>query len=69
MSKFEVSEICRAFEFLDWGDGAVYQPWTLPPLFSATTMIIDTNGSAYESLRIGLSEASSIVAKLVLVAE
>jgi hypothetical protein len=50
MSKFEVSEICRAFEFLDWGDGAVYQPWTLPPLFSATTMIIDTNGTAYESL-------------------
>ena len=50
--KFEVSEFCRAFEFLDRGDGAVYQPWTvtLLPLFSATTMIIDTNGTAYERL-------------------
>ena len=50
MSKFEVSEFCRAFEFLDWGDGLVYAPWTLPLLFSAATMIIDTNGTAYESL-------------------
>jgi hypothetical protein len=49
MSKFEVSEFFRAFEFY-WGDGAVYQPWTLPQLFSATTMIIDTNGTSYESL-------------------
>jgi len=69
MSKFEVSEFCRAFKFLDWGDGAIYAPWTLPPLFSTTTMIIDTNGTAYESLWIGLSDTSNIVAKLVLVAE
>jgi hypothetical protein len=32
-------------------------------------MIIDTNGTAYESLWIGLSDTSNIVAKLVLVAE
>ena len=69
MSKFEVSEFCRAFEILDWGDGAVYIPWTLSPLFSASTMIIDTNGTAYESLWIGLSDTSNIVAKLVLVTE
>jgi hypothetical protein len=48
---------------------AVYIPWTLSPLFSASTMIIDTNGTAYESLWIGLSDTSNIVAKLVLVAE
>ena len=57
------------FQNFAWGDGAVYQPWTLPPLFSATTMIIDTNGTAYESRWIGLSDTSNIVAKLVLVAE
>ena len=57
-SKFEVSEFCRAFEFLDWGDGLyssgvgtknkatlVYRDGPLPPLFSTTTMIIDTNGT------------------------
>ena len=69
MSKFEVSQVCRAFEFLDWGDGAVYRPWTLSPLCSASTMIIDTNGTAYESRWIGLSDTSNIVAKLDLVAE
>ena len=66
MSKLKVSEFFRAFQFLEWGG---YAPWTLPPLFSASTMIIHANGTAYESLRIGLSDTSNIVAKLVLVAE
>jgi len=67
MSKFEVSEFGRAFEFLDWGDGL------FTALFSATTrimsQIIDTNGTAYEILRIGLSDTSNVEAKLVLVAK
>ena len=46
MSKFEVSEFCRAFEFLDWGDDWV----THPGFFSATATIIDINSTAYESL-------------------
>jgi hypothetical protein len=63
MSKFEVSGFGRAFEFLDWGDGL------FTALFSATTRIIDTNGTAYEILRIGLSDTSNVEAKLVLVAK
>jgi len=66
MSKFEVSEFGRAFEFLDWGDGL------FTALFSATrimSQIIDTNGTAYEILRIGLSDTSNVEAKLVLVAK
>ena len=57
MSKFEVSQFCRAaaFEILDWGDWTLY-PWTvtLPPPFSATATIIDINGTAYERLWRGL---------------
>ena len=49
-SKLGVSAICRAFQFLNWGEGASFYLETLPPLFSATTTTFDMNGTAYESL-------------------
>jgi len=49
-SKLGVSAFCRAFQFLNWGEGASFYLETLPPLFSATTTTFDMNGTAYESL-------------------